>query len=91
MSCDWYLGGLIRGNLYSLADLGKKKIMNKGKIDKPFFFIITEMVPFVTWFFYIFNLFFSMDGCINNGRKKSFLSYNIELSVMNKNKEFDRQ
>lgn len=65
--------------------------MNKGKIDKPFFFIITEMVPFVTWFFYIFNLFFSMDGCINNGRKKSFLSNNIELSVMNKNKEFDRQ
>lgn len=65
--------------------------MNKGKIDKPFFFIITEMVPFVTWFFYIFNLFFSMDGCINNGRKKSFLSYNIQLSVMNKNKEFDRQ
>lgn len=73
-----------------LQTLGKK-IMNKGKIDKPFFFIITEMVPFVTWFFYIFNLFFSMDGCINNGRKKSFLSYNIELSVMNKNKEFDRQ
>lgn len=32
-----------------------------------------------------------MDGCINNGRKKSFLSYNIQLSVMNKNKEFDRQ
>lgn len=50
------------------------------------------MVPFVTCgFFYIFNRFFSMDGCINNGRKKSFLSYNIELSVMNKNKEFDRQ
>lgn len=70
----------------------EKKIMNKGKIDKPFFFIITEMVPFVTCgFFYIFNLFFSMDGCINNGRKKSFLSNNIELSVMNKNKEFDRQ
>lgn len=71
-----------------LQTLGKK-IMNKGKIDKPFFFIVTEMVPFVTCgFFYIF---FSMDGCINNGRKKSFLSYNIQLSVMNKNKEFDRQ
>lgn len=81
---------LLEVTFIHLQTLGKK-IMNKGKIDKPFFFIITEMVPFVTWFFYIFNLFFSMDGCINNGRKKSFLSYNIQLSVMNKNKEFDRQ
>lgn len=64
---------LSKGNLYSRVDL-EKKIINKSKIDKPFLFIITKMVPFVTGgFFFQFNLIFcSVDGCISNSRKKLF-------------------
>lgn len=75
---------LSKSNLYSRVDL-EKKIINKSKIDKPFLFIITKMVPFVTggFFFNLISYFVQWMDASVIVEKNYFISYSIDLSMMN--------